>query len=229
MGYLLIIFAYLCYAVFLWRIVWRIVLLLRSRDYAKYRDIPSPRTSLAEIVKAGGDIVFFTRLLRGNPLLWFGEWVFHIAFVLVLVRHLRYVLDAAPEWLLDLQFAGLLAGYVLPVALVYIVVRKLLVEKMKYFSSGNFFLLSLLFLISLTGLIMKDFIHPDIVGIKVFISHGLAFRPAPAPESYLFIVHYVTAFVFLAYLPTHIFAAPFTLLEARRREDGHEGIMHEKS
>ncbi|RJQ44078.1 MAG: hypothetical protein C4538_10890 [Nitrospiraceae bacterium] len=228
MGTILIIFAYLCYAIFLWRIVWRIVLLLKLSGHTEHGALQPRKASLLEILKTGRDIIFFTRLLRSNPLLWIGEWVFHMSFILVLVRHLRYVLDTAPHWLMNLQFAGMLAGYVLPVALVYVVAIKLWVEKTRYFSSGNFFLLSLLFLLSVTGLIMKNFIHPDIISIKNFISNALAFRFATAPESYLFVVHFIAAFVFLAYLPTHIFAAPFTLLEARKREEEHGGIMHER-
>jgi nitrate reductase gamma subunit len=239
MGTVLIIFAYFCYTVFLLRIIWRIVLLLKVRENSS--SVPQSHSSaepqfrratggisFLTIMKTARDIVFLTRLFRVNPLLWFGEWIFHATFVLVLVRHLRYFVHDPPGWLINLEFAGMLSGYVLPMALIYILVVKLVFEKKKYFSTGNFVLLILLLFQSATGLTMTNFIHPDIVEIKTFISHALAFKFLPAPESWLFIIHFVTAFIFLAYLPTHIFAAPLSIIEARKQEEGLDKIIHER-
>ena len=44
------------------------------------------------------DVVFLGRVFVVNPALWFGEWVFHASFLLVLLRHLRYFLDPVPAW-----------------------------------------------------------------------------------------------------------------------------------
>ncbi len=231
MGPALIIFAYLCYAIFLLRIIWRIVLLLKVRETGT--SVPQyhsavEKTSVLTVVKMGRDIIFLTRLFRINPMLWFGEWIFHAAFILVLVRHLRYFAHNLPGWFINLEFAGMIAGYLLPMALIYILVVKLVVEKKKYFSSGNFFLLLLLLLQSATGLTMTNFIHPDIVDVKIFMSHALTLQFRPAPEGWLFTIHFITAFIFLAYLPTHIFAAPLSMIEARKREDGLDKIIHER-
>lgn len=43
-------------------------------------------------------------------------------------------------FIVNLSLKGLLAGYVLPVTLVYILLIKLGIEKKKYFSTRNFFL-----------------------------------------------------------------------------------------
>jgi len=227
-GIFLIIFAYICIAIFILRIIWRVILLLRIPENHNREISPSPKTTFLTTIRMVRDIVFLTRLFRTNPLLWFGEWFFHVTFVLVFIRHLRYILHYVPIWVINLEFAGLLAGYVLPVTLIYILIIKLWVEKKKYFSTGNFFLILLLFLLSVTGIIMKNFIHPDIVDIKIFMSHALAFKFEPAPKSILFIIHFIIAFIFLAYLPAHIFAAPFTLMEARKQEDGLDKIIHEE-
>lgn len=231
MGAILVIFAYFCYAVFILRITWRIVLLLKVRGNSssvpQYRRAPEGTSALI-VIKMGRDIVFLTRLFRVNPLLWIGEWAFHAAFVLVLIRHLRYIAHDPPGWLINLEFAGIIAGYLLPMALIYVLVVKIVVEKKKYFSTGNFILLLMLFLLSATGITMTNFIHPDIVEIKVFISHALAFKFRPAPESWLFVIHFITAFIFLAYLPAHIFAAPLSMIEARKQEEMLDKILHER-
>src|SRR5512143_4011249 len=57
------------------------------------------------------DVILFWRLLKANPRLWLGEWVFHVSLLLVLLRYLRYFLDPVPQWVWDLQLPGLLAGY----------------------------------------------------------------------------------------------------------------------
>jgi len=229
-GTALIIFAYICLAVFLFRIIWRIVLWLKIPGDLNRETFPPPKISFLTIVKTGIDIVFLTRLFRVNPLLWVGEWFFHVAFGLVILGHLRYwsyIVHYVPASVLNFEFAGLRASHVLPITLIYILIVKLGIEKRKYFSTGNFFLLLLLFSISVTGLVMTNYIYPNIGEIKVFVTHALAFQTAVAPSSLLFIIHFVIAFIFLAYLPAHIFAAPLTLMEARKHEDGLGGVMHE--
>ncbi len=228
MGTVLIIFAYLCYLIFALRIIWRVFLLSKLPGNTDSLAMPQPKTTFLTVIKTARDIVLLTRLFKVNPLLWLGEWVFHAAFVLVLIRHLRYVLDTAPGWLINLEFVGLLAGHVLPITLIYIFIVKFLIEKKKYFSTQNFFLLLLLFLLSSTGIIMRNFMPPDIIEIKMFISRALSLKTGPAPDSLLFIIHLVTASIFLALIPAHIFAAPFTMMEARKHDDLLNQVMHEK-
>jgi len=228
MGTVLIIFMYLCYLIFASRIIWRLFLLSKIPGNTDSLSMPQPKTTFLTVIKTARDIVLLTRLFKVNPLLWFGEWVFHTAFVLVLIRHLRYVLDTAPGWLINLEFVGMLAGHVLPITLIYIFIVKFLIEKKKYFSTQNFFLLLLLFLLSTTGIIMRNFMPPDIIEIKMFIARALSLKTGPAPDSFLFIIHLVTASIFLAFIPAHIFAAPFTMMEARKHDDLLNQVIHEK-
>lgn len=165
------------------------------------------------------DILLLRRLLVVNDILWLGEWIFHASFVLVILRHLRYFLNPVPQWIWAIQPIGIIAGYVLPAALGYIAIMKLYVEKKRYVSSFNFFLLALIFAMSVTGLLMKDVYHPDIVAVKDFIIRAATFRFVGAPESALFAFHFVMVFILLIKLPTHILAAPLTLIDARRREE----------
>jgi nitrate reductase gamma subunit len=228
MGTVLIVFAYLCYLIFALRIIWRIFLLSKVPENTDSSAMPQPKTTFLTVIRTARDIVLLTRLFKVNPLLWFGEWVFHTAFVLVLIRHLRYVLDTAPGWLMDIESAGRLAGHVLPITLIYIFIVKFLIEKKNYFSTGNFFLLLLLFLLSTTGIIMVNFMPPDIIEVKTFISRALSLKTEPAPDGLLFIIHFVTASIFLAFIPAHIFAAPLTMMEARKHDDLLNQVIHEK-
>jgi cytochrome b561 len=112
--------------------------------------------------------------------------------------------------------------------MIYIFAVKYLVEKKKYVSRYNSFLLVLIFVISVTGLLMKTIYHPDIVSIKAFIMSAVTFRFAPAPGSAFFIFHFTLVLALLVILPSHIFAAPLVLIGARQREENLNQVIHEK-
>lgn len=225
MGILLASCAYGAYVVFTYRIVWRIVLLCGPSPRRERNAVLRGQTALA-LAKSMGDIFLLSRLFRTNPRLWIGEWIFHLSFLLVILRHLRYIVNPVPEWVFALQPVGICAGYVLPFSFLYILSVKLALEKKKYLSSFNFFFLGLLLIISFTGLLMRIIVRPDIVRIKDFMIGIFTFAPGISPEGCLFGLHFIVAFVFLVCLPTHIFAAPFSVLNARQRDAGLKSLLH---
>jgi nitrate reductase gamma subunit len=186
------------------------------------------RPSMTVYCRAAGDLLFFTRLLRTNGALWVGEWVFHSSLLLVLLRHLRYVLDPVPAWVWVLQPWGVVSGYLLPLALVYIVLVRIGTRHEIYSSRSNLFLLVTLFVISLTGLMMHAYWKPDLVGIKQFMMGMVTFSPAPWPGGVLFTMHIIVVLLIVPVLPTHIFAAPMTIVEARVRDEGLHEVLRGK-
>ena len=185
------------------------------------------KMKVRSFIKTAGDILFLKRLLKTNDLLWIGEWVFHVSFLFVVLRHLRYILTPVPGWIWSIQFPGLVAGYILPVSLVFILLIKWMGEG-GYFSSYNFFLLVLLFTISTIGLLMKTVFINDIVMVKNFMIGIISFRPVAPPGGVLFTVHYLLSLLFLICIPSHIFSAPFVLLDAQTREDKLRTLLHER-
>jgi nitrate reductase gamma subunit len=226
MGRMLILAAYAVYAVFWLRFAmhalvwWRAMRRLRGPS-------TSPRSGFKAWALAAGDIVLFARLFRVNPSLWLGEWVFHVSFLLVLLRHLRYLLDPVPAWVWSVQFAGTLAGYALPLSLAYILAIRLLTTREKYASRENVFLLGLVLVIGAIGVIMHSWYTPNLLDVKFFARGILCFNPAPAPESVLFLIHFVLVLILVPFLPTHFFAAPLVMVEARKREQELHGVMHD--
>jgi len=174
------------------------------------------------------DVIFFGRLLMVNPALWLGEWVFHFSFLLVLLRHLRFFLNPVPVCIWWVQTPGLIAGYVLPVSLVYILIVRLISGRERYASLANVFLLGLVLVISSIGVVMNLLFKPNLVEVKLFVLGILSFMPVAAPESVLFTVHFCLVLVLIPFLPTHILFAPFVMMEARKREQALHLVMHEK-
>ncbi len=186
------------------------------------------RPGVKAYVLTAVDVIFFGRLLIVNPALWLGEWVFHVSFLLVLLRHLRFFLNPVPGCVWLVQTPGLIAGYILPVSLVYILVVRLLSGRERYASRSNMFLLGLVLVISSLGVAMNLLFKPNLVEVKLFILGILSFKPAAAPESVLFAIHFCLVLVLIPFLPTHIIFAPFVMMEARKREQALHLVMHEK-
>jgi nitrate reductase gamma subunit len=173
------------------------------------------------------DVALFGRLMKVNPVLWLGEWVFHASLLLVLLRHLRFFLEPVPEWVWSVQTPGLIAGYVLPFSLVYILVIRLLTKREKYAAPANVFLLGLVLIISTLGVVMSAWFTPA-MDVKMFVLGILCLKPAALPDDGLFLAHFCLVLVLIPFLPTHIFTAPFVMMEARRREQALRLVMHEK-
>ena len=225
---LIIIAAYTAYAAFWTRFFWHALVWWK----ASHRLKESPGSRLAGGAKAYAlttlDALFFGRLFMVNPALWLGEWVFHVSLLLVILRHLRFFLDPVPAWVWSVQQVGLIAGYILPFALVYILVIRLLTTREKYASRANVFLLGIVLAISTIGLSMRLWFTPNLVDVKLFALGILCFKPAPMPEGLLFLVHFGLVLVLIAFVPTHVVTAPLVMLEARKREQALYGVMHDE-
>jgi len=224
MGILLTLSTYAVLGIFFILLCGKLLTLWKAartvRGYA-----PSPPFTPRLVMKVAGDILFLSRLLNTNDLLWIGEWLFHCTFVLVVLRHLVFFLSPVPGWVAFLQPFGIFAGYLLPLSLIYILTVKLNREE-GYFPSYNFFLLILLLLLSMTGILLRTVFKADLVAVKGFVVGILRLSPQSVPLDFLFVIHFSLVLVFIFYVPTHIFAAPLVMLDARQREEELRRLMH---
>ncbi len=226
MGTILILAAYAVYAAFWIRFFAHALVWWRaSRRLSPQTAAPSSRVRACAL--AAADVFLFGRLLVANPALWLGEWVFHASLFLVLLRHLRFFLDPVPSWVWSVQQAGLIAGYVLPCALVYILVLRIVIRHEKYASAANLFLLGLVLGISSIGVLMHTWFTPNLVDAKLFALGMVCFKPVPPPQSLLFFMHFILVLILVAFVPTHILTAPLVMMQARKREGALHGVLHE--
>lgn len=220
--------AYAVYAAFWIRLLMHMLVWWRAARRPSAAPSPPLQTGVKACALTGLDIVFLGRVFVVNPALWVGEWLFHASLVLVLARHLRYFLDPVPGWVWSLQTPGLIAGYFLPVPLVYILVIRLLTRREKYASQANMLLLGIVLAVSVIGLLMHSLFKPDLVAAKLFILGILRVEPQPAPESLLFQAHFVLVLAMVLMLPSHVFTAPLVMLDARKREQALHGMLHDE-
>lgn len=227
MGWVIVVATYVLVAAFYLRLG---VHALRWVE-AAWRGPASPRrgttATLGTAAGAALDIVLLRRLLLANPLLWFGEWVFHASLALVLLRHLRYFTEPIPAWVAWAQTPGWIAGFLLPGALLWVLVLRLLPGREPFSSRANLWLLLDLLGIAATGLLLSTRHHVDLVQVKSYALGIVTFRPAAPPADWLLVAHLALVLALVASIPSHVFTAPLTLLEARRRDREREAILHE--
>jgi len=185
-------------------------------------------TKARAVLGATIDIVFLRRLLMVNPALWIGEWVFHASLCLVILRHLRYFMNPVPAWVVWAQTPGWVAGYLLPVALLYILVIRLLTRREKFSSTANLLILVDVLALAVTGLMMSIWYRADLAAVKLFTLGIVTFTPSAPPLSALFLSHLGLALALLLYVPSHVFTAPLVMMDARGRELELERVMHEE-
>ena len=204
---------------------------MRSRG-GKRRGAPLRRprgigASARAFAGAAVDIVFLRRLLMVNPALWVGEWVFHATLFVVILRHLRYFMNPVPAWVVWAQTPGWIAGFMLPGALLYILVIRLLTGQEKFSSPANLLMLLDVLAIAVTGLLMSTRYRADLTAVKLFALGIVTFTPSPPPLSVLFLSHLGLVLVLLLYVPSHVFTAPFVMMDARSRELELRRVLHD--
>ena len=145
--------------------------------------------------------------------LWLAALAFHWSFLVVLLRHLRFFSEPAPA------LVGVLAAVdgffqvgapvvyatdiVLPVALGYLLVRRLSDPQVRYLSLfQDYFPLYLLIGLVVTGILMRYYVRPDIVAIKQLTLGLVTFAPVvPTRVSPLFFIHLFLLSVLVASFP----------------------------
>lgn len=199
-----------------------------SLPWIKPNKIDNPFSTGGVIIRMALEILLFRSLFRNTTCklnegptisyvwekwLWLFSLAFHYSFLVVLVRHLRFFLEPVPvcfqildklDGFLQIGLPGvMLSGVVLLAAVIFLLLRRIIISQVRYFSlAADFFPLFLIIGIAVSGIMMRYFTKVDIVGVKE-LTMGLAtFRPhIPDGIGAIFYVHVFFVSVLLAYFP----------------------------
>lgn len=221
--------AYGALAVFVLGFAARIIKYAKTPSPLKIPTTPAPLGPVGVVRRMFLDIVFFGSLFKGNKWTWIGGIAFHYAFLLVVLRHLRYFFYPEPGWIMTMQTIGIYAGIVLAVAVLYLLMRRTTVDRTMFVSSlADYFVLALVFCIAGSGLLMKFYVRPFLVDVKAFVYGLFTLNFADAPAEPWFIIHFVLVLMLLAYFPfsklVHmggIFFSPTRFMTDNPREKRH--------
>ena len=151
---------------------------------------PAPTTRRGVVLRMLLEVTLFRSLFRANKWIWLFGWLFHVALLAVLLRHLRYFTEPVWGWVALMQPLGLYAGFAMLAGLAGLWARRFLVDRVRYISSpSDHLMLALLAAIAASGLAMKYLAHTDIVALKAFFLGLMAFDWQPLPADPLLLVH----------------------------------------
>ena len=151
---------------------------------------PAPTTRKGVVLRMLREVILFQSLFRANKWTWIFGWVFHVAMVFILLRHLRYFIDPVWDWITVIQPFGVYAAFAFVVGLFALGVRRVVVERIRYITGpSDHLMIIMLIAIAISGLFMKYVEHTDIVAVKAFMLGLMYFDLQPLPQDPAVLIH----------------------------------------
>jgi nitrate reductase gamma subunit len=171
-------------------VAWKCWVYARTPQPLKIPIPPAPTTRGGVVLRMALEVTLFRSLFRSNKWIWLFGWLFHVALLAVLLRHLRYFTEPVWLWVDLVQPFGLYAAFAMLAGLGGLWARRFLVDRVRYISSpSDHLMLALLAAIAASGLAMKYVAHTDIVALKAFFLGLMAFDWRPLPADPVLLVH----------------------------------------
>jgi nitrate reductase gamma subunit len=171
-------------------VVYHLWLYARTPQPLKIPTPPAPTTRAGVVLRMAREVTLFESLFKANKWIWLFGWMFHVALLLVVLRHLRYFTDPVWSWVALIQPFGVYAGFAMLAGLAGLWARRFLVDRVRYISApSDHLMLALLVAIAASGLAMKYVAHTDIVALKEFFLGLLAFSWQPLPSDPVLLIH----------------------------------------
>lgn len=201
----------------------------KSLSWVRHDPVESPTTTLGVVVRLAREVLLFRSLFRnervevdkargrllfsGSRWLWLGALVFHWAFLVIVLRHLRFFFEPVPGWVLWLQRLdgalelGVPTVYLTDLAilgaLVYLLARRLFSARIRYLSlPSDYLALGLILAVAITGLGMRLWWRVNPVAAKELVLGLVALSPKiPEGLGWPFYLHLTLVSVLFAYFP----------------------------
>lgn len=208
----------------------------KTLPWIKDSKLDNPTTTAGVVGRMLLEVLLFRSLFRNTKMeyregprvtyewekwLWLFALVFHYAFLVVLIRHLRFFTEPVPVFVQILESLDgfvqmgiaplnglglpvmLLSGVVLPAAVTFLLLRRLLVPSVRYISlPADYFPLLLILGIATTGILMRYLLKLDVVGVKQLMLGLVTFKPVvPQGIGVLFYIHLFMICTLFAYFP----------------------------
>ncbi|ATW27376.1 menaquinol oxidoreductase [Candidatus Formimonas warabiya] len=200
----------------------------KTLSWIRPNGIENPTSALGVWLRMAGEIFLFRSLFRNTKLkltekramvtiwekwLWLAAIIFHWSFLIIILRHLRFVTGEVPVLVrlldgLDGFFSfGMFSFYLTDLLIVgalgFLLIRRLVIPMVRYVSfAADYFPLFLILGIGLSGILMKYFLRADVTAVKELALGLVTFHPAiPGEVGLIFYVHLFLVCVLLAYFP----------------------------
>lgn len=163
---------------------------------------PAPVTKGGVVWRMIREVVFFQSLYRSNKPTWLFAFLFHMALWLVLIRHVRYFQEPLMGIIVFMQPFGKYASFAMVIGLVGLLLRRVMVDRVRYISApSDFLMLLLLIAIGVSGMLMTFVAHTDIQQVKEFFRGLMLFDWQPLPSDPILLVHLTLVAVLMLIFP----------------------------
>ncbi len=193
MGFLTSFFAvwfYIATLILIGGVAYKIYTYATTPSPLKIPTMPAPLNSTGVALRLGTEVGLFASLFRSNKWIWLFGIIFHVALLLVILRHIRYFIDPVWTWVVLIQPFGKYAGFAMVVGLLGLLARRIIVERIRYISQpSDYLILILLLIIGASGLMTTFLAHTDVVQFKAFTLGLLTFNWQPLPIDRTLLVH----------------------------------------
>ena len=196
---------YLATAVLVGGLVYKIRQYAKTPAPLKIATTPAPVTQTGVVFRMAREVVLFSSLFKSNKWIWIFGWMFHVALLLIVLRHFRYFVDTSSViwfWVPLIQPFGKYAAFAMLAGLGGLWARRILVDRVRYISSpSDHLMLALLIGIGASGAMMKFVSHTDIVQVKNFFTGLLTFNIQTLPNDTPLLIHLALVITLMLIFP----------------------------
>lgn len=198
----------------------KIILYAKIPAPLKIPTTPAPISQQGVVIKMLQEVLLFKSLFRADKLLWLISLIFHYALLLIVLRHFRYILESMGAFITFIQPIGRYAGFVLVLSLIALLLRRILIDRVRYISSpSDIAMLLLLIGIGCSGLLMSFVTYTNVYMIQQFFRGLLYFDWQPLPIDFVLLTHLgLVAFLMLIFPISKLLHAPGVFFSPTRNQ-----------
>lgn len=176
---------------------------------------PAPKSTSGVVCRVASEMIFFPALLKSGRYLWAAAWIFHASLLLLVVGHAGGLVFhdltckifglTGEGYHRFANITGGIFGITAMAALVVLLLRRLVLERVRYISDiADYAALALLLLAIGAGNIMRffgGFSDASLTQARAFVWGLLTFQPVAAPANVMFQIHLILVCLLLIYFP----------------------------
>jgi len=198
--------------------IYRIVCLLAQPVPHRVPITPTAATRFGVWLNLVIETLSFRTLFRASFLTWILGWVFHVSLLLMFVIHFRYLSLQAPKFVALLMPHSMFIAAALILSLIGLLVRRCVVDRVRYVSSPSDYLhLLLLLVITGAGWMMARSHSANVYEVTLFVQGLFQGQLQPLKFHFVLMLHLLgAALLFVVYPFSKLFHGPLLWLNPTR-------------
>jgi len=193
---------YIAFFILAYGLVCKLVQYKNTPAPLKIPTMPAPTTQAGVIFRMTKEVVLFESLFKSSKATWLFGWLFHFGLFLDMLRHLRYFIDPVWTWVVIIQPFGKYGSILMFVGLAGLLVRRIVVDRVRYISApSDYLMLVLILCITSTGIAMSFYLGADVISVKSFFIGLLTFNIQNLPLDPILIAHLIMVAMLMIIFP----------------------------